>query len=267
MNNQQKSYSIVTETPDTMAPEEQIRRLYTRYKFAASYSVGKDILEVACGAGQGLGYIARVSKSVVGIDVDDTNLSYARKQYADRPQIKLLKADAHNLPFTDNSFDLIIIYEAIYYLNDPLKFLHEAKRVLRKDGIIIIGSANKEWEGFNPSVYSVRYYTASELAEMLKSEDKFTDIKIYVDCPVRKSDLRDKIISLIKVLAVKLKLIPKTMKGKELLKRFFMGKLKPLPSEITDDMGVTYTQPVIYENTSQKCDNYKVIFAVAKVNK
>jgi hypothetical protein len=55
--------------------------------------------------------------------------------------------------------------------------------------------------------------------------------------------------------------MPKTMRGKELLKRIFMSKLVHLPPEITDGMA-EYTPPaVISHNTPTR--NYKVLFALA----
>jgi hypothetical protein len=75
--------------------------------------------------------------------------------------------------------------------------------------------------------------------------------------------LKEKIIALIKRIAVTLHLIPKTMKGKEFLKRIFFGKLISLPPEIQDGM-TEYTQPVIipYDQPNFEC---KVIYAVARV--
>jgi hypothetical protein len=55
--------------------------------------------------------------------------------------------------------------------------------------------------------------------------------------------------------------MPKTMKGKEFLKRIFMGKLVPLPPEIQDGMA-EYTPPAVISHTTTN-RHYKVIFAVA----
>lgn len=59
---------------------------------------------------------------------------------------------------------------------------------------------------------------------------------LYGSCRVKADTIQDKLISLIKRMAVSLHLMPKTMKGKELFKRLFLGKLTPLPSEIDDGM-------------------------------
>lgn len=72
-NNKKYEYGDVTETPDTKASSEQLTRLYTRYRFASEFCKDKDVLEVACGAGLGLGYLARFAKRVVGGDYDEKN--------------------------------------------------------------------------------------------------------------------------------------------------------------------------------------------------
>ena len=42
-NNKPIDYSTVTETPDDKASEEQLNRLYTRYRFAREFCDGKDV--------------------------------------------------------------------------------------------------------------------------------------------------------------------------------------------------------------------------------
>lgn len=48
-------YTSVTELPGSQATREQQARLYHRYHTAGRYATGKRVLEVACGAGLGLG--------------------------------------------------------------------------------------------------------------------------------------------------------------------------------------------------------------------
>lgn len=255
----ENDYTIVTETPGTRASSEQITRLYTRYKFASLYCKDKDILEVACGTGIGLGYLAKIAKRVVGGDIDENNLKFARKHYKNRDNIEIKILDAHNLPFADETFDVVILYEAIYYLSTPAKFIIEAKRVLRKGGVLIISTANKDWSGFNPSSYSYKYFSAPELLNFFKS-NRFSNIKLYGDSPVAEETVKNRVVSFIKKNAVALHLIPKTMKGKELLKRIVFGKLTTMPSEITDGL-VEYSAPLPLENNVQVLD-YKIIFAI-----
>ncbi|HVN96740.1 MAG TPA: class I SAM-dependent methyltransferase [Syntrophorhabdaceae bacterium] len=254
-------YTIVTELPGARGSREQIARLYARYGFASEFCKNKDVLEVACGAGIGLGYLAKHARTVVGGDIDENNLRYAREVCKGRINIDIRELDAQDLPYGNGTFDVVILYEAIYYLPKPTKFVLEARRILKNGGIILICTTNRDWSGFNPSPYSHTYFSAPELFELLRSASFKT--VLYGGCPTRASTLKDKIISVIKSGAVKLCLIPKTMKGKEILKRVFMGKLTPLPPEIQDDM-VEYEPPIPIDPIHPNSD-YKVLFAVGYV--
>ena len=256
----QTNYSTVTETPGSKVSNEQLLRMAHRYRFAAGFCAGKDTLEVACGAGIGLGYLAKSAKMVFGGDIDRNLLKYAREHYQGRSNIELQSFDAHQLPFEDNSFDVILLYEAIYYLAQPEKFVAESHRVLREKGLLIICSVNKDWLDFNPSPSSIRYFSASELFLLLKQ--KFSGVEIYGAFPTNTDSIKDKIISLIKRSAVAFHLIPKTMKGKEFFKRIFFGKLQVLPAELEEKMAV-YSPPIPIAPSSNP--SYKVLYAVGRV--
>lgn len=252
-------YSTVTETPGVKASTEQIERLYHRYYFARQFCQGKDVLEAACGAGQGLGYLAKVAKSVAGTDIDEKCLAYARKTYADRPAIVIQQMDAESPSFEDGSFDVVILYEAIYYLEHPENFIVNSYRMLRKGGALLICSVNREWTDFNPSPYSKKYYSAKELYDLLKI--RFADVQLSAAFSDEPDSFKAKIVSSIKRTAVALHIIPKTMKGKELLKRVFFGRLAPLPAEVREGMAdYTPPSPLLLDSPDL---HHIVIFAVA----
>ena len=58
---------------------EQLQIIYARYRFASELCDDKEVLEVACGSGQGPGCLAKKAKRVVGGDIDENNLSFALK--------------------------------------------------------------------------------------------------------------------------------------------------------------------------------------------
>jgi len=255
-----ESYGVVTELSGYKVSREQIQRIYTRYRFALDFSKDKEVLEVACGSGQGLGYLANFAKRVVGVDIDQNLLSIAEKQYQGRKNIELYKGDAQSLPFNDNSFDVIILYEAIYYLSQPEIFISEAKRVLRYNGIMLICSANRELPDFNPSPFSYKYFSACELYDLLNTSG-FSNITILGDCPIDNKSFKARVLFYLKKTAVNLRLIPKTMKGKEFLKTIFFGKLITIPSEIHDSMA-KYAPPVKI-NYREPDRLHKVIYSLA----
>ncbi len=248
-------YSGVTEVPGNQLTGEALSMMWTRYAYAASRSRGKDVLEIACGAGQGLGYLAASARLAVGGDYSHELLTVARSHYGAR--IPLVRFDAQALPFRGETFDVAILYEALYYLNDPDQFMRECRRVLRSGGILMLCTANREWLDFNPSPHSVRYLSAAELRQILTRHG--FNAELQAAFPVDRKSARDRTVSLIKRSAVALHLIPKTMKGKAFLKRVFLGRLVTMPAELTAGMA---ERAVLAPITSDQTPGFKVIYAV-----
>lgn len=251
-------YTIVTELPGGRASREQISRLYHRYRTAVPYTEGKDVLEVGCGAGQGLGYLAPRARRVIGGDYTEANLRQARRHY--NGTVGLVRFDAHRLPFPQASFDLVILFEAIYYLAKPEEFLEETRRVLRDGGTLLISTVNCNWADFNPSPFSVRYFSAPELAASLRGQD--FEVELYGAYRASPETVRDKAVSVLKRSAMTLGLMPRTMKGKELFKRVFFGKLEPLPAEIED--GMAEYLPLDPVSAEAPDSRHKILYAVAR---
>jgi ubiquinone/menaquinone biosynthesis C-methylase UbiE len=254
-----KNFSLITEAPGQKATEEQLSMLMTRYKLAIEYAQNKDVLELACGTGTGLGYISSVAKSVVGGDIDPSNIAIAQNTYQDRQSISVKELDVCNLPFPDKTFDTILFFEAIYYISDIQKCLSEIARVLKADGNLIIVTVNREWSGFNSSPFSEKYYNYQEATEILE-QNNFSN-KILVGYFDDRSSLPSKIIDTIRRTAVRLNLIPKTMGGKEFFKRIFYGSLRDIPVEIDETVGTA--QPLKEIFSTAESVNYKVMYIIS----
>jgi len=224
-------FNQITEGPLNRATSDQLCILHTRYAWAAKYAKGKDVLEVACGAGVGLGRLAQVARRVVGGDIDACNCGIATETYKDRPEIEVLHLDAEQMPFPSASFDLIILFEALYYLRSSDAFFREAKRLLRPGGRLLISSVNCKWRGFNPSPFSTKYYEAAELAHELTTRG--FNVSAYGGFP-EKARRFSKMTGVVRSAAIRLHLIPRTQKSKEWLKRLFYGELKSIPCEVQE---------------------------------
>ena len=255
--NSSVNYSIITEVPGDRITEEAMRMLDTRYGLAYTRCANKDLLELGCGPGLGLSYLAKRARNVVGGDRNPAVLSDAlTKQKITLP---LLCLDAQSLPFADHSFDIVLLYEAIYYLASPDEFLCECRRILRPEGQLIITLPNKSWPGFNPSPFSTRYFSANELYELFLAH-KFR-IEVYGGFPSEASTLSQKFVQLIRRFAVRAHLIPKTFKGKEKLKRIFYGSLKTISNEFTDSH--LKMDPLTVIPKGQVKPEFRVLYAIA----
>lgn len=252
-------FSTITEAPWTRATAEQLEMMQTRYELASRHAREKDVLEVGCGAGVGLGLISRVARSTVGGDIDLHNCAVARETYRNRRNVTVTRLDAMHLPFSDANFDVLVLFEVLYYIRSFDSFLLEARRVLRPGGVLLISSVNCRWRSFNPSPLSVEYYDAAQLAAMLTRRGFYVDMFAgFPDDPTR---VRDKLTRVARRLAIRAGLIPKTMKGKEWLKRIFLGSLRPIPAELSGEAAPSHNLVKILP--PYRADQFKFIYSVA----
>ena len=226
-------YTEVTELAGAEISVEQLERMAHRYHWAAALCRDKDVVEVGCGSGQGLGLLGAVAKSLQAGDYSKDVLAIPRAHYGDR--FELAEYDAQSLPYATRSKDVIMLFEAIYYVPDAARFVAECKRVLRPGGVVLIVTANKDLSDFNPSPFSYTYYGAAELNRLFRGAG-FT-VEVFGYLPVGAVSWRQKVLRPIKRLVVALGLMPKTMKGKKLLKRLVFGRLVPMPAELRSNEG------------------------------
>ena len=112
------------------------------------------ILDAGCGRGfyvHAFTYFNSL-KEICGIDVMDKYLTVAKKHITDK-RVHLQNASIYKLPYPDNHFDVVVSSEVMEHLEDDVKALKELKRVLKKDGIILITVPNKNfpflWDPLN----------------------------------------------------------------------------------------------------------------------
>lgn len=102
-----------------------------------------DILDLGCGGGLVSESLARLEGNVTGVDFVKNNIDVARfHSIQNKLKIKYIHADIENLK-VDKKFDLIILFEILEHLEDWTKFLKFISKNLKKNGLIIISTINR----------------------------------------------------------------------------------------------------------------------------
>jgi SAM-dependent methyltransferase len=248
----------VTELVGEEISREQLERLCHRYYWASQFCEGRDVLEVACGSGPGLRYLAAKARSIKAGDYSPEVLARAKAHIGN--DIKLRVFDAQDIPFPDKSFDVVILFEALYYIPSAERFVAEAWRILRPGGFLLIVNSNKDLYDFNPSPFSTIYHGVVELRRLIEAAGFKPSFFGYL--AVDQVSFCQRILRPVKKVAVMLNLIPKTMAGKRVLKRLVFGRATQMPNAIADGMAA-YTEPVLIpDNAPDRL--HKIIYCAAK---
>lgn len=111
---------------------EELKSL-SQYSFA-----GERVLDLGCGNGRLLEIFKDKSIDYIGVDSSEKLIEIAKRKY---PKAKFQKGDGLNLPFPANYFDKIYSIAVLHHIPSVkfrLRFLREAKRVLKPEGLLIL---------------------------------------------------------------------------------------------------------------------------------
>lgn len=153
-----------TERPGQIFPLDTHMIIRDRYELAAELAHGKRALEIGCGAGLGFQLLSSVSSSFHAVEYSIENINFLRAKLENN--LSIVRADAHELPFASDQFDLVVALAMVYYL-DFERFVAEAYHVLAPDGILFFCTSNKDLPGFCAAPHTTRYFSVPELKNML----------------------------------------------------------------------------------------------------
>lgn len=127
---------------------------------------GLRILDAGCGTGAHItSYLANYGE-VIGMDASQVALHYSKKR-----QIKtLLQASIDDFPLCSGTFDLVTSFDVLYYARNDFETLLEFKRVLKKDGRLLLRLPAYEWlKGSHDKAVDIkRRYTARQVSSLLE---------------------------------------------------------------------------------------------------
>ena len=145
----------------------------------------KTILEAGCGTGRWISSLKDNNINIFGLDY---SLDMIKIPKYERLHGKLVNADAVDIPFKNNFFDLIFCVNAIHHFPDKEKFISECNRTLKNNGMLAVfgvdPSIDKDWYVYDyfDSVYKsdLNRFPSLEFLEKILGAEKFSDIETKV---------------------------------------------------------------------------------------
>lgn len=137
------------------------------------------VLELACGSGQLSFRLAKKAKQWEATDFSENMIAEAKKN----PRLKGLYfsvQDATNLPYADETFDAVMIANALHIMPEPDKAMGEIRRVLKKGGILFAPTfVHGEGAGYHIRIKLMNLigfktyskWSADEFAEYIKKHE------------------------------------------------------------------------------------------------
>ncbi|MDU5100282.1 MAG: class I SAM-dependent methyltransferase [Peptoniphilus grossensis] len=146
-------------------------------KWGRSYlNIDKDytVLDLGCGGGRNIEYFLTKADKVYGLDHSNTSVKMAseiNKKAIDTGRCKILVGDVKNLPFEDETIDIVTAFETIYFWNDIEECFREIYRVLKKEGQFLICNevSSKERRDVKKLLKMINFeiYKPNDLTKML----------------------------------------------------------------------------------------------------
>jgi 2-polyprenyl-3-methyl-5-hydroxy-6-metoxy-1,4-benzoquinol methylase len=112
--------------------DARVRKIY-------DFVEGDKILDIGCGDGTISAHLLGRNKEVAGVDISKKAIVTARKRGIDAC---VCNVESQDLPFKSHYFDCVIAGEIIEHLFDTDAFIDKCKRVLKKNGVLIITVPN-----------------------------------------------------------------------------------------------------------------------------
>lgn len=167
--------------PERIVPDETAPGILAlhlkRYEFARPHCVDAEVLDAGCGVGYGSAYLAEVASRVVGVDVSEEAIEYARRRYV-RPHLEFVVGDLLALEFDDASFDAVCSFETIEHVAEVERYLGQIARVLRPDGIFVVSTPRVDRTTRSPDnpFHRVELARADFEAALLS---RFEEVELY----------------------------------------------------------------------------------------
>ena len=132
-----------------------------------------NILEIGCGSGSNIKYLASLGYNVYGIDISETAVKYAKNSFIkDNLTGHIEVASVDNLPFKDEFFHIVIEHGVLVCVNEEVytKAINEMHRVLSYKGMALLTPHSEI------STTNIRLRTDNNINNCI-----FKDTEIYIN--------------------------------------------------------------------------------------
>ena len=144
------------------------------------------VLDVGCGGGININRMAKNAKKVYGIDYSMESVKLSRQvneKLIDEGKVEIQEGNVKDLPFEDDTFDIVTAFETVYFWPDIEKCFGEVKRVLKPGGTFLIGMESNGSDNFIMKFWKyfidMELYTDEEIKLFLQNNE-YSEITAYI---------------------------------------------------------------------------------------
>ena len=102
---------------------------------------GKKVLDIGAGTGRLTLQLAKRGAEVTAVDISEEMLKKLRSK---NEEVRIVIADAEDLPFDNDAFDIVVSAFLVVHLKDPTRFFDEVYRVLKDGGTFLVTNINQK---------------------------------------------------------------------------------------------------------------------------
>jgi ubiquinone/menaquinone biosynthesis C-methylase UbiE len=108
-------------------------------KTRAVLSSDQKALEIGCGTGIISLGIAPFVESVVATDISTQMIAVAKSKAESTSitNVEFRVCDGYSLPYDDQAFDMVLLFNVLHFVKEPTALLHEAHRLLKPSGYLV----------------------------------------------------------------------------------------------------------------------------------
>ena len=122
------------------------------------------VLDVGCGAGFATNYLAQFCGEVTGVDLAEGALNTAKK-FGTYP-VNYILADARQLPFANESFDVVISLDFLEHVTEPDQIISQISKVLKPGGLFFYHTFSQNWLAYLVVIKGVEWFVKNTPPQM-----------------------------------------------------------------------------------------------------